>query len=154
MLLQERSHTWRKPVTSEEAQLMWKLKWALDEIQGAITALDMDMWLGQLQPLVQACDVHGMSATFVDPKCGDTKYMCYAMCGRMVMTIQQSRMITHASEISHVTVITAEDEDTPRMGLKGINATKGHAVTMLRDAVVRWKAGDLDFQPDEAVRLL
>lgn len=141
-LVKERGSRYRSQVSTEDAFKVWLLIDTLKAIGEQVTVLDKEMWLGQLQPIVRACDMKGMSAT-----CGDTKYLTWSMCGRMMMTIQEPDGV-------HVTVMTAEDEDTPHMGLRGINATKDQALAILKTTVERWKAGLLTFKADDEVSYL
>ena len=102
------------------------------------TVYEPDCWFGGLATFVRPEPVKGHSG-----EAEGLKMLSYCMVGRAVQTLS----IGDAS----ITLITAEDEDVPRMGVQGIAATEERAIEMLVKATDLWKSGALKLSRDTDV---
>lgn len=89
------------------------------------------VWFGGLQKFVRSEPVKGHSVEM-----HGIKLLSYCMAGRAMQTIS-------IESGESITLITAEDEAEPRMGIQGIEATEQQAVDMLRRCIELWQSGVL-----------
>ena len=121
-----------------------EVKLDYEAIREAITAFDRRVWFGAgLQAYVQNATKKGhrcQSAEQID-------ILLYAIAGRVLITFRDLR-----SE-SEITLITGEDETTPRMGMQSINATRDEALRYIQGALRLAEVGGLQFVPYEKVSI-
>ena len=112
-------------------------------VQTRIRAFDADVWLEGLGRIVDAERSRGMkSAEFPSPS-GPARLMTFTSAGRVMLTID--------AELASVSMLTAEGEWTPRMGMQGIDATADEAIALIDAATEAWRAGTLAMAADNAV---
>jgi hypothetical protein len=97
------------------------------------------VWFGGLQKAVRATRERGLK-TVVDAEGGAVEMTTYCLAGRCMIQLDRGD--------TRLTLITAEDEDEPRMGIQGIDATRAEALAMLSVVTKAWvAAGGLTMEP-------
>lgn len=110
-----------------------------EKVRLEVKRFEQAVWFAGLQKQVQDATNRGFKMTF-----GDTIAMVYSLAARTQITIE--------SGDKQVTVITAEDETDPVMGINGIRATEKDAIHLLASAAKAYKEG-FKFLPDDKVGL-
>jgi hypothetical protein len=112
---------------------------ALDAIEAATKEFDRDVWYGGLREFLVASNDRGHSRHE-----GKFKILSYYMAGRYMFTLEDDE--------ASLTLITTDDPGV-RMGIQGVCATKGQALSLVGRALDLWrKHGSLE--PDREVGLL
>lgn len=96
---------------------------------------------GSLQAFVRAESARGHSGEFKG-----LKVLSYCIAGRAMQTLSMGK---HS-----ITLICAEDEDEPRMGIQGIESIEEEALHMLVRATEMWECGALKLQRDAEVSVI
>jgi hypothetical protein len=121
----------------------WDMRWldvheASQRVHAAVKAPDgfeRVVWFGGLQKAVRATNVSALKGTFVAETGETVEVTTFCSGGRCVIQIETSA--------DRVTLITAEDESEPRMGVQGIDATEETALRLLAATTSAWAAGSL-----------
>lgn len=131
-----------EPVERRDGNTLERVNAAMAAINNHVKMFDKRVWFGGLQKLVQKCETKGMSATHSIPtkNIGKVKVLAYAMAGRAMVTLDAKKC--------SITVITAEDEDRPRMGIQGIDATELQAIELLDSVMDAWVLGEVHMKSD------
>lgn len=93
------------------------------------------VWFGGLQKRVQDSKVRGLKMKYKlkkDRWWKNAHMLVWSSAGRVLMTLEYR-------DGTHITLIAAEDESAPRMGIQGICATEQEASDLLNAAVQAWK---------------
>lgn len=98
------------------------------------------VWFNGLQRAVRDSGCTDMSSGKVLTPIGDLTLVTFCSAGRCVLQID--------SDVARLTLITAEDEDEARMGVRGIDATEEQALELLATIVAAWKHGKIVMQDD------
>lgn len=106
---------------------------------------DREVWFGGLQKQVRAAKRAGMEATPISSTLGHITMLTFTTAGRALMTLR--------TDTAEVTLITAEDESTSRMGVQGIDATEVEAITLIDTVIRAWKAGTVTMSESQTVGL-
>lgn len=104
------------------------------EIETAAREFKRVVWFGGLQAMVREKNGHSWDH--------DPKLLALASAGRACVTLDGAE--------SSLTLICAEDSDSPAMGIQGIYATKEQALGLIREAIALWNAGHRP-KPDREV---
>jgi hypothetical protein len=112
-------------------------------LEETIHSFDLIVWLGTLQRYVQAAKVkgHSMRDTQVEA-------LLYAIAGRVMITLKG------VAVDCDITVITAEDDKTPRMGMQSIYGTAENAQKLLHYMIDLAGKGQVHFQSDTEVNII
>ncbi len=115
-------------------------------IQTATKTFERDVWFAGLQDDVRKAPTKGSRAPFT---VGDVPcvLLAWACAGRVVFTFEPD------DESYQVTLITAEDEARPVMGIKSVRATRAQAVALI-DAATATLRGGVGFTRDDKVGML
>jgi hypothetical protein len=117
-----------------------------EEIRQACKAFESGVWFAGLRPIVRRAAYRGLRAAFkVDDVACDL--LVWSCAGRTVFTFQP------ADESFHVSLITAEDETKPVMGIQGICATKSQAVSLI-NAATKACADGIGFVRDDKIGMV
>lgn len=128
----------------ERADLVREAHASVERVRAEVREFDRGVWFGGLQKAVRASRTKGLSAKEpVSSPLGPVKVLAFAMAGRAMITLDAATC--------SVTVITAEDDTEPRMGIQGIDATEAEALALLLAVRTAWTAGTVDMVPDEQV---
>lgn len=133
-----------KGVTCPSERNLLARAWASTEaVQRAAKEFERAVWFGGLSGKVRAAKHRGWRASF--EIAGEShKVLVWSCAGRVVFTIEPD------DEARHVSLICAEDEDRPTMGIKGICATEQQAIAMLAGACAAYQRG-MAFERDDKV---
>lgn len=104
------------------------------------------VWFGGLQAAVRATNVRALNGTFVAATGEAIEVTTYCCAGRCVIQIE--------TPTDRVTVVTAEDESEPRMGVQGIDATEETALRLLAATTSAWAAGSVTMAETTNVGML
>lgn len=139
-----------------------EVKWqpvvdADNRIHAAVKYFERAAWFGGADPELKEQKYEGRRWTFprieksiqsllvpvrgLSGKHGGIDMLVYAMAGRAMVTLKRGD--------ATITVITADDEQTDRMGRQGICATEKEATALLLEAGAAWDKFDL--KPDEKI---
>ena len=116
----------------------WDLRWldiaeASERVHAAVKAtLEPLVWFGGLAAIVRPAKLRGLKGA-AETAVGRVEMMTYSSAGRCLIQLD--------TPTDRVTCITAEDEDEPRMGVQGIDATADVAVSLLCAVSEAWRAG-------------
>lgn len=110
-------------------------------VRGAAKMFETDVWFGGLRKVVRDARYRGHRAEF-EANGVKAKALVWSCAGRVMFTLEP------ADESYSVTLITAEDEDKPVMGIRGICATWQQA-TALIDAATKLRTAD--FKRDDKI---
>lgn len=111
------------------------------EVRDACKAFERDVWFAGFQSTVRAASRRGFRALFaVGPL--SCVALAYSLAGRVMLTLRA------ADDSCEVSLITAEDESEPVMGVASICATKEQAVGLI-DAATRQLAAGNGFSRDD-----
>jgi hypothetical protein len=115
----------------------------LKEIFESVVEFSNMIWIPKIRPYIQKAEYKGHERTHPT-----FKIMAYAMCGRVMVTIQDR--YGQADERNkfggaNVSLIGAEDGDGG-IGLNALCATKQEAIGLIKSACNRWR--DLEPEPD------
>lgn len=117
---------------------------AMKRVQVVVERFDALVWFKGLQKIVRASKTRGMKSNPIEVEgLGPMEILEFSSAGRAVMTLD--------TKTASVTVITAEDEDTSRMGWQGIDGTEEEAILMLDTAIEAWTAGKVTMAEDTKV---
>lgn len=108
---------------------------AYERVRARVKASDgfeRAVWFGGLQTAVRATDLRALSADIATPS-GTLTLMTYCCAGRCLVQMERGD--------DRVTLIAAEDESEPRMGIQGIDATEASALALLTEAQRAWCEG-------------
>lgn len=113
------------------------------QIRKACKSFERDVWFAGLQTKVRAASHRGFRAPFTVGAipCVALVWSC---AGRTVFTLEPE------DESYQVTLITAEDEASPVMGIHGVCSTKEQAVGLI-DAATKALRGGVGFKRDDKV---
>jgi hypothetical protein len=106
-----------------------------------IKLFESEVWFAGLKKVVNKSKVKGVSA-----KTKQISVLTYSMCARTMFTIENSE--------ASVTMMCAEDSETPTMGFRGIDATEEQAINLIKLAIKKYKENTLVFKKDTAVSYL
>lgn len=106
-----------------------------------IKLFESEVWFVGLKKVVNKSKVKGVSA-----KTKQISVLTYSMCARTMFTIENSE--------ASVTMMCAEDSETPTMSFRGIDATEEQAINLIKLAIKKYKEGTLVFKKDTAVSYL
>jgi hypothetical protein len=116
----------------------WDLRWldiaeASERVHAAVKAtLEPLVWFGGLAAIVRPAKLRGLKGA-AETAVGRVEMVTYSSAGRCLIQLD--------TPTDRVTCITAEDEDEPRMGVQGIDATADVAVSLLCAVSEAWRAG-------------
>lgn len=115
-------------------------------IRTAAKAFERDVWFAGLQDDVRKAPTKGSRASFT---IGDVPcvLLAWACAGRVLFTFEPE------DDSYQVTLITAEDETRPVMGIQGVSATRAQAVALI-DAATAALRGGVGFTRDNKVGML
>lgn len=106
------------------------------EIDLLIKNFEHTVWFGGLQKLAQDSPTKGLKGSNV---------LVYTIAGRAMITLQGNGC--------QVSLLTEEDAETPKMGLRSIVGTVGQAVGLMRNAIERQESENLEIVSDPDVGL-
>lgn len=110
----------------------------------SIKEFESNVWFSGLKKIINKSKRKGVSAKNTPVK--GFVVLTYSMCGRTMITIE--------NEQASVTMMCAEDSETPSMGFRGIDATAEQAIFLIQLAIDLYKDGSLDFKDDDEVSYL
>lgn len=128
----------------------WDLRWldiaeASERVHATVKAtLEPLVWFGGLASIVRPAKMRGLKGA-AETAVGRVEMLTYSSAGRCLIQLD--------TPTDRVTCITAEDEDEPRMGVQGVDATADAAVSLLCAATVAWRAGAFEMVESAGVGL-
>lgn len=114
---------------------------ANERISSVVKKFESAVWFNGLQEIARKSKYKGNSY-----KCDDFEMLIYTMAGRAMITIE--------NKIASVTMITAEDEPDPCMGLQGIQATEADATMLIEMACEKWPEYRKKIKPNKNVSII
>lgn len=93
---------------------------SVKRLQAEVKKFEQAVWFSGLQAQVRAADFRGFRMNV-----GNIIVLVYSMCGRTQITIESTK------GDKQITLITAEDETKPVMGINGILATEEEAMKLM-----------------------
>jgi len=134
----------RMPVDPMRLPLARHVKAQADALLADVKHFESTVWFGGLQRTVRKSRYKGMSAAEpVASPFGPVQVLSFTMAGRALVTLETG---DHS-----VSLITAEDESTPRMGINGIGTTAAVACTLMRTVAAAWERGEVKMVDDTGV---
>jgi hypothetical protein len=111
------------------------------------STFEPEVWLGE----------HGLQAFLAGERAAGHDYvgetvdvMTFISAGRCMITLRSPG----AGDFGHhISLLAAEDDKTPTMGIQGIYASEEEAMQLLSNAVAAMKAGQLKLSPHSTVRI-
>lgn len=128
----------------ERSEWVNRVQSQIDLMNAAVADFEREVWYGGgLQSYAQRSDTKGHTM-----KTPSVQASLYVIMGRVLVTFKNT-------EGAFVTVITAEDEHRQNtMGVQGIDATAGEAITMLRLFTDYVRKNGLAFTEDNTLRIM
>lgn len=119
----------------------WDMRWldiaeqsdAVHALTKSPTGFEQTVWFGGLQKAVLATNDRSLGAKFTAKDGTTIEMLTYCLAGRCVIQLD--------APDARLTLITAEDETEPRMGVQGIDATVDQAQGLLIAATEAWSEG-------------
>lgn len=135
----------------------WDMRWldvaeASERVhRAAKSGLEPRVWFGGLQEVVRAASISGMRSGMIETETplGAIELTTFCSAGRCLIQID-----TPSPAGPCITLITAEDESAPRMGVQGIDATESDALALLDAITTAWCDGRVTMRERAGVRML
>jgi len=115
---------------------------SLDRLHHLMKVWEREVWFGGLHEIVRNAKLKGHGASMPG---GDV--LSWACAGRVVFTLRDPAGY-------YISFITAEDEDTNRMGIQGILAKEGLARQLILTSIAEWRAGRLNFDENPNIGII